>query len=336
MKNNEKFLNDLGNIPDRFLDEIHDSEKQSAVVKRNKIQWLKPVSVAACIAAVAAVPVIIMNLKPDNINIPSQEDHPVTSAVTTSEGTSYETTASTTVRETEHTSESTVTGHYTAVTSSDASAMVTSEITTAEKSAVTEVVRSEEQQAVPETAPQNSQQEEAPASSAENQYITAEDPDKELVIAAAPHLMDENAHPFWLYDYETDVYTNYDYEADYVILNAQKLSERYFGNVNDEETLINIARKVFSENLEDISGINIVEYIERDFIINYETGERTPVERTNDPYSISYNEEFDVWTIAPASMFFRAENGKTGVAMWEWPPYLMVRGSDGKILAFWH
>lgn len=329
MKNNEKFLNDLENIPDRFLDEIHDSENQNAVIKRSRIQWLKPVSIAACIAAVASVPVILMNLKPDTENIPSKEDKPVTSAVTSF----AETTADTTVTVTEQTSQSAVTSPYNTVTSA---VSVTSEITAAEKTVVTEVIRKEEQQAAPETEPQNAPPEETPAPPEENKYITAEDPDKKLVIAAAPHLMDEEAHPFWLYDYENDVYTNYDYEADYVILNSQKLSERYFGNVNDEETLINIARKVFSENLGDKAGINIVEYIERDFTINYETGERTPVERTNDPYSISYNEEFDVWTIAPTSLHFRTENGKTGVEMWEWPPYLMVRGSDGKILAFWH
>ena len=66
MKNNEKFLLDLENIPDRFLDEVNNTDGNASVVskvRKEKIQWMTPVSVAALVAAVIAVPVFIYNLK---------------------------------------------------------------------------------------------------------------------------------------------------------------------------------------------------------------------------------------------------------------------------------
>ena len=67
MKNNEKFLLDLENIPDRFLDEVNNTDGNASVVsevRKEKIQWMTPVSVAALVAAVIAVPFFLSNLKP--------------------------------------------------------------------------------------------------------------------------------------------------------------------------------------------------------------------------------------------------------------------------------
>lgn len=80
MKNNEKFLDDLEKIPDRFLDEINNPQ-----VKERKFQWSILVSVAACIAAVISVPVIILNSKKPESSIVPMTSEVSEVSVTTSD-----------------------------------------------------------------------------------------------------------------------------------------------------------------------------------------------------------------------------------------------------------
>lgn len=339
MKNNEKFLNDLENLPDRFINEIHDSENQNAVVRKSKIHWLRPVSIAACVAAAVAVPVILLNSKPDSDILPLRDDRAETSAVTTPAETSDETTSHTTVAVTEHTSQSAVTTHYTSVTPAGTTAPVTSIVITTENAAVTEAAPEEVPQDIPETGPQNENSEPETEPPVSEKYIVADDPDRDLVIAVLPNSALEDYSPYRLYTvYDTD-YTDYKYKADFLITNAMKLPERYYGSVPDEETLINVTRKVFGENLHDKEGMNIVDYIEREYKIDETTGEKYKLDRPDDKcYKIVYYEDYDVWYITPQSWTYKKIlNGKECVVanMWEWPPYILVRGSDGKILAFW-
>lgn len=331
MKNNEKFLNDLENLPDRFINEIHDSENQNAVVRKSKIHWLRPVSIAACVAAAVAVPVILLNSKPDSDILPLRDDKAETSAVTTPAETSDETTSHTTVAVTEHTSQSAVTTHYTSVTPAGTTAPVTSIVITTENAAVTEAAPEEVPQDIPETGPQNENSEPEPESQ-ENEKNTSEaDQDKDLITAVFPESAVIPEEGFFC--------ENYKCEADYIIANAQKLPEKFYGSISDEEALINITRKIFSENISDREGMNIVDYIEREYIIDNSTGEKITLDRPDNKfYRTEYFEDYDVWYITPERWSYKKIiNGKefVGTGLWELPPYLYVRGCDGKILAFW-
>lgn len=83
MKYNEKLVNDLEKIPDRFLDELNQTN-----VKKKKIKWTVPVSVAACAAAVIAVPVILSHLSHQNDNSFVKDDPAVTVSTTVTEAAS--------------------------------------------------------------------------------------------------------------------------------------------------------------------------------------------------------------------------------------------------------
>jgi len=83
LKYNEKLVNDLEKIPDRFLDELNQTN-----VKKKKIKWTVPVSVAACAAAVIAVPVILSHLSHQNDNSFVKDDPAVTVSTTVTEAVS--------------------------------------------------------------------------------------------------------------------------------------------------------------------------------------------------------------------------------------------------------
>lgn len=319
MKNNEKFLNDLENLPDRFINEIHDSENQNAIVRKSRIHWIRPVSVAVCAVAAVAVPFIFLNTKPDSENLPVTDDKPETSVVTTPAETASATT-----------SQLPVTTTCTSVTSSVTSVPVTTVIT-AGNTAVSTVIQENSPQNIPETEPQNESSEPEPESQ-ENEKNTSEaDQDKDLITAVFPESAVIPEEGFFC--------ENYKCEADYIIANAQKLPEKFYGSISDEEALINITRKIFSENISDREGMNIVDYIEREYIIDNSTGEKITLDRPDNKfYRTEYFEDYDVWYITPERWSYKKIiNGKefVGTGLWELPPYLYVRGCDGKILAFW-
>lgn len=118
----------------------------------------------------------------------------------------------------------------------------------------------------------------------------------------------------------------YENDADYLIQNAKSLSERCLGNISDEEDAIEKARSVWKEKL----GSEYIERIESEYVDV--DGVKMRYERRNPPYAVKYYEEYDVWYIVPTAPCGTREDGVSFSVIWDFPPYLLIRGEDGMIL----
>lgn len=315
MKNNEKFLLDLENIPDRFLDEVNNTDGNASVVskvRKEKIQWMTPVSVAALVAAVIAVPVFIYNLKP----VPDVNDDNERPAVT--EETTAVTEESVTSAESKTVSETEV--QTTPVTVVET---VISEVSASQKITVPETTAENRQNN--QTPEENRQPETAPAET-EPEVIVTEDPEKKIIQSISYHYLDSS-----------------DSEAERVMNHARNLPEQYLGTIADEQDLIDKVRNFYINEY----GLEFVENMERDYdILN---GEVVYFERLYPKYSTKYFEELDAWHIEimlPDGNYSERETGevlpdgtkvkikKQSVTPDYTGPYLIIRAGDGKILAY--
>jgi hypothetical protein len=311
MKNNEKFLLDLENIPDRFLDEVNNAGGNTSVVsevRKEKIHWMPPVSVAALVAAVIAVPVFIFNLKP----VPDDDNDNERPAVTeeTTVFTEESVTSSesqTSVSETEAQT-SPVTVVETAISDVSASLKITVPETTAENNP--------EENRQPETAPAET----------EPEVTVTEDPEKKIIQSIGYHYLDDS-----------------DSEAERVMNHARNLPEQYLGTIADEQDLTDKVRNFYINEY----GLEYVENMERDYdILN---GEVIHFERLYPKYSTKYFEELNAWYIdimPPDGSYSEQEyevtqeDGTTAkvrkqsVTLDYTGPYLIIRAGDGKILAY--
>lgn len=117
----------------------------------------------------------------------------------------------------------------------------------------------------------------------------------------------------------------YKNEADYLMHNAETYSNSPYGQVTCKEDVIKIAREIFAIEC----GDEFVEQIESEYIEIQ--GELVRYERDVPPYSVKYYKEYDVWYINPNAPSGVTEDGiKFGTP--SMPPYLLIRGEDGKIL----
>lgn len=123
---------------------------------------------------------------------------------------------------------------------------------------------------------------------------------------------------------ETTVYEN---EIDFYIKFASKLENNVLGTITDEQDLTAKSREVFISVL----GQDFIDKVEADY---YEIdGVKLKfIERTTPVYYVKYYEEYDVWYIVPYIPNGTLENGKRLDRIYEWPPFMIVRGSDGKII----
>ena len=315
MKNNEKFLLDLENIPDRFLDEVNNTDGNASVVsevRKEKIQWMTPVSVAALVAAVIAVPVFIYNLKP----VPDVNDDNERPAVT--EETTAVTEESVTSAESKTVSETEV--QTTPVTVVET---VISEVSASQKITVPETTAENRQNN--QTPEENRQPETAPAET-EPEVIVTEDPEKKIIQSIGYHYLDSS-----------------DSEAERVMNHARNLPEQYLGTIADEQDLIDKVRNFYINEY----GLEFVENKERDY--DNINGEVIYFERLYPKYSTKYFEELDAWYIEimpPDGNYTERETGevlpdatkvkirKRSVTVDYTGPYLIIRASDGKILAY--
>ena len=214
MKNNEKFLLDLENIPDRFLDEVNNTDGNASVVsevRKEKIQWMTPVSVAALVAAVIAVPVFIYNLKP----VPDVSDDNERPAVT--EETTAVTEESVTSAESKTVSETEV--QTTPVTVVET---VISEASASQKITVPETTAENRQN---DPAPEENRQPETAPAETEPEVTVTEDQEKKIIQSTGYHYLDSS-----------------DSEAERVMNHARNLPEQYLGTIADEQDLIDKVR----------------------------------------------------------------------------------------------
>ncbi|MBR3901195.1 MAG: hypothetical protein IKJ60_06565, partial [Ruminococcus sp.] len=113
--------------------------------------------------------------------------------------------------------------------------------------------------------------------------------------------------------------------AYYLMHNAEPYSDSLYGQITCEEDVIKIAREIFAIE----RGDDFVEQIESEYIEM--DGELVKYERNVPPYTVEYYDAYDVWYINPNAPSGVTENGiKFGTP--SMPPYLLIRGEDGKIL----
>ncbi len=116
-----------------------------------------------------------------------------------------------------------------------------------------------------------------------------------------------------------------DDHVDYLMNTAEYVSKEPFGSIADNEDAIEKARVVWIEYL----GSDYIEKIESDFVdVN---GEPMHYERDNPPYEVNYYDEYDVWLVNPIYPSGIREDG-VKFASPGTETYLIIRGSDGKIL----
>lgn len=106
---------------------------------------------------------------------------------------------------------------------------------------------------------------------------------------------------------------------------AEKLSERVMGEITSEEDAIEKARAVLIElGVSDWIERTESEFIEID-------GEKVKYQRSNEPYSVAFYDEYDACRVVPNPPAGITEDGR-GIDTPALPPYVIMRISDGKVL----
>jgi lipoprotein len=118
----------------------------------------------------------------------------------------------------------------------------------------------------------------------------------------------------------------YENDADYLIHKAETIEERYLGKISGEEDAIEKARSVWKEILDP----KFIERVESEYVDV--DGVKMKFERRNPPYIAEYYDEYDVWYVVPTSPSGTREDGVGIDVIWDFPPYLLIRGEDGMIL----
>lgn len=157
-------------------------------------------------------------------------------------------------------------------------------------------------------------------------FADADDYERKIVASILPDAAESG--PYRVYEsggYST--YVEYENYVEVILKNAYDLPERYFGSIQDEEDLIAKVRNFYIENL----GLEYVEYMERDYAVI--DGEKIHLEREYPLYKVYYTEEFDVWFINIMPPAGKLETGGSVVTLDYGGPFMLIQGSDGKIIA---
>lgn len=156
--------------------------------------------------------------------------------------------------------------------------------------------------------------------------VNADDYERKIVASVLPDAAETG--PYRLYPYgDGTQYVEYENLMEILLKNAYELPERYFGNIQNEEDLIAKVRNFYVENM----GLEYVEYMERDYAVI--DGEKIHLDRQYPLYEVNYTEEFDVWYINIMPPSGKLETGGSVCALDYEGPYMLIQGSDGKIIA---
>ena len=121
---------------------------------------------------------------------------------------------------------------------------------------------------------------------------------------------------------------NYDNEICFLVDQVSKVPNDTLGAVADEADLIAKAREVFVAML----GQEFIDRVEADHIEC--NGQMLAItERINPTYITQYYEEYDVWWIKPCLPSGILEDGSHADTIFDNPPFLIVKGDSGKIIA---
>ncbi len=117
--------------------------------------------------------------------------------------------------------------------------------------------------------------------------------------------------------------------ADYIMNIAEALPERSLGNIVSKEDAIQKARSVLIET----EGAEYVERMESNFVELNE--EKINYQRNNSTYDVTSYDEYDLWLININLPSGITKDGKSIITP-GMTPYVMMRGSDGKVIAVFH
>lgn len=126
--------------------------------------------------------------------------------------------------------------------------------------------------------------------------------------------------------YENSELVEYDSETDCLIHKAEMLPERCLGSIFTEEDAIEKMRTVLLET----RGEAYIEKIESDYVDV--DGVQMHYERDDPIYTVKYYEEYNTWYVVPNPPDGTREDGVVFVTIWDFPPYVIIRGDDGMIL----
>lgn len=130
-----------------------------------------------------------------------------------------------------------------------------------------------------------------------------------------------------MYFFENGEYVKYENEIEFFYHKVESLSNKYLGSISDEEDLQSKAGNAFAELISE-DFVNKVEsdYVEKD-------GIKLKLNRKHPYYTIKYYNEYDIWYIYPNPPSGITEDGKSYDVIWDVYSHLLIRGSDGKIIA---
>lgn len=113
-----------------------------------------------------------------------------------------------------------------------------------------------------------------------------------------------------------------------MLQNAEALSKRTYGKIVSKDDAVKKARDVLIES----KGEKYIERIETEYdeeYLKYSTGNT----KVNSRYTAWFYDEYDVWIIKPILHSDKAEKGKTIEAYVQTDTVVVMRGSDGEVLA---
>lgn len=115
-------------------------------------------------------------------------------------------------------------------------------------------------------------------------------------------------------------------DAELMVHAAEPFSKDLLGSINSVEDAEEKGRAILIR----WTGQEFIDDLESDYFVS--DGKQIKLERDNPPYFVNYYENYDVWIVKAILRSGKLEGGGYIATPGE-SPYVLLRGSDGKVLA---
>lgn len=139
----------------------------------------------------------------------------------------------------------------------------------------------------------------------------------------------ENYYKSKLGDYDESYEPYIQEDIDHLIDSTDLLSEKVLGKITSEEDALKKGKDVLIE----IKGQEYIDEHESDYFL--QNGENVKFIRDNPPFIAKYYDEYDIWQVIAVLRTGKTEDGNTVVTTGT-SPYVLIRGSDGKVVGIYH
>lgn len=129
------------------------------------------------------------------------------------------------------------------------------------------------------------------------------------------------------YDESSEPYIQED--IDHLVYSTDLLSEKVLGIITSEEDALKKGKDVLIE----IKGQEYIDEHESDYFLH--NGKNVKFIRDNPPFIAKYYDEHDIWQVIAVLRTGKTEDGNTVVTTGT-SPYVLIRGSDGKVVGIYH